>query len=274
MYPYLQIGQRAVSSYHLCLILAFTVGALLLARTPPRGFSSDKLHIQFTVIIPVFLLALFGAKILSLVLDGGDWSFSNLLPWRGGYYYHGGLIGGITGYVLYLRWTGNRVLDGLDWVSPFAALGEAIARIGCFLAGCCYGKVTYAITAVVYPAHSLVWNKHATSGLIDDSALVSLPVHPAPVYTSFSMIVLFLLLRMLQQHRHFAGEISLHYLTWHSFCRVVIEYFRDDMPQLSTGWTYTQTGAAAIFVISFSLLAWQYARPVKCAALQLTEEKL
>ena len=274
MCSYLQIGQREVSSYQVCLILAFVVGALLLVRTPPLGFSSDKLRIQFTVIIPVFLLALFGAKLFSLVLDDGDWSFSNLLLWRGGYYYHGGLIGGIIGYILYLRWTGNRVLDGLDWISPFAALGEAVARIGCFLAGCCYGKTTYAIAAVVYPAHSLVWSKQVASGLIEHSAPLSLPVHPAPVYTSFAMIVLFMLLRILQKHRLFAGEISLLYLTWHSFCRVVIEYFRDDMPRLSTGWTVTQTGAAGMFVVSLSLLIWHYKRHGKSATLQLKEEQL
>ncbi|MCK5862572.1 MAG: prolipoprotein diacylglyceryl transferase [Candidatus Hydrogenedentes bacterium] len=198
MYSYLQIGQRAVSSYHACLILAFVVGALLLARTPPEGFSSDKLHIQFSVIIPVFLLALFGAKFFSLVLDEGSWSFRNFLLWRGGYYYHGGLVGGVLGYVLYLRWTGSRIFDGLDWMSPFAALGEAIARVGCFLAGCCYGKTSGVLTAVVYPAHSPVWSKQVTSGLLDHSASASLPVHPAPLYTSFAMIALFLFLRILQ----------------------------------------------------------------------------
>ncbi|MCK5862573.1 MAG: hypothetical protein KAH38_08815 [Candidatus Hydrogenedentes bacterium] len=66
----------------------------------------------------------------------------------------------------------------------------------------------------------------------------------------------------------------MHYLIWHSLCRVVIEYFRDDMPRLSTGWTVTQTGAAGMFVIFLLLLLWQYARRGKFAALQFKEKQL
>lgn len=194
-----------------------------------------------------------------VLIDGGSVG-QVFRVWRGGYYYHGGLVGGIAGYIGYLWLTGNRIRDGLDWVAPFAALGEAVARIGCLLAGCCFGSVTQFTVAVVYPPQSHAWWRHVVTGGITKTSLWSMPVHPAPIYTVYVMLVLYVYLRWLQQRRRFPGQIALHYLTWHSISRIALEYFRDDMPQRTDGWTTTQTTAAGIAVAAAGILLWQYVK--------------
>ena len=268
MYPYLQIGQRAVSSYQACLMLAFAVCAYLLFHAPLPA-RQRPLRINVTVLIPVLLCSLTGAKFLSVAVEGGRIGEAFLF-WRGGYYHHGGLLGGIAGYAVYLWAKGNGIRDGLDWVAPFAPLGESIARIGCFLGGCCWGAESQALTAVVYPAQSHAWTHHVITGRLHPSATHSLPVHPAPLYAALVMLSLFIGLRLLQQRAGFSGEVSLHYLLWHSLARIGLEHFRDDMTRLATGYTLTQTLAAAIAVAAAAVLLRQYARNATYSPLRPT----
>jgi len=65
-----------------------------------------------------------------------------------------------------------------------APLGIALmlARIGCFLAGCDYGKVSALPWAVRFPAHSPAWQDHLAAGLVPAGRAESLPVHPTELY--------------------------------------------------------------------------------------------
>lgn len=253
MFPYIHIGTFTVSTYQLCLMLAFSVGvALLVNLTPPISVR----NLTCLVMIPILVLSLVGAKVVSFILEGGK-PYEVFLLWQGGYYFHGGLIGGIVGYAFYLRATGNSIRDGLDWAAPFAALGEAIARLGCFLSGCCWGSVTQSLIAVVYPIQSHAGQYHIHEGLLDPVSSHALPVHPAPLYTAFLMLALYVGLRLVQARSLYPGYVTLHYLTWHCIFRVALEFFRDDMPRYSWGWTATQTTAAVIFLAAASMLALQ-----------------
>ncbi len=255
MHPYIDIGNLSISSYQASLLLAFALGVCL---TVQRPISPDlNFPIGILVLIPALLGALVGAKLIYAVIEGGN-PYHIFWVWRGGYYYHGGLMGGITGYLLYLWFTGNSLRDGLDRAAPFAALGEAIARIGCYMAGCCYGAVTHGLTAVVYPPQSQAWRHHMEEGLLSATAPYSMPVHPAPLYTALVMLALYVVLRNLQQHRSFPGAVALYYLLWHGVARVALEYFRDDMPRHANGWTTTQLIASAIAVTAAVLIIQQY----------------
>jgi len=240
-------------------MLAFITGTCLMLHLLPDNRKHYNLRLTSIVLIPVLLFSLIGAKMMFALLDGGD-LWKAIFFWQAGYYHHGGLIGGILGYVLYLRFTGNNILDGLDWIAPFGALGESITRIGCFLGGCCWGKESQTLLAVVYPAESHAWVHHIITGRLFPSASCSLPVHPVPLYTSVVMLFLYVFLRRLQQRRKFPGDVALHYLFWHSLWRIILECFRDDIPRLENGWTSTQMLAASIVMISAVFLCFQYTK--------------
>lgn len=255
MYPYIQAYLGIISSYQISLVCAFSLGVCLaVTLSPPLSFS---LNITAIMLLPIFFTALLGAKLIFVLLESGDIRDITKI-WRGGYYYHGGLVGGITGYTGYLWITGNPVKDGLDWVAPFAALGEAVGRCGCFLAGCCYGTVTHGFTAVLYPANSPAWRHHINMGYLRESSLSSLPVHPTPLYAVLAMLILYVFLRRLQIKRRFPGIVALHFLFWQSLARIGVEYFRDDMSRHACGWTTTQITAAIITIAVAAVMINKY----------------
>lgn len=113
-------------------------------------------------------------------------------------------------------------------MTPFIALGYAITRIGCFLNGCCYGKVTSLPWGLVYPA-------------IDN-----LPRHPTQLYASAAALFIFLLLRYLRKHKTFHGFIFAYFLIQYGIYRFVVEFFRVSLP---TVWIFTPAQVMALFFI-------------------------
>lgn len=89
MHPYTEIGNLSISSYQASLLLAFALGVCLMVQHP----TSPDLNfpIGILVLIPALLGALVGAKLIYAVIEGGN-PYHIFWVWRGGYYYHGGLM--------------------------------------------------------------------------------------------------------------------------------------------------------------------------------------
>jgi phosphatidylglycerol:prolipoprotein diacylglycerol transferase len=106
-----------------------------------------------------------------------------------------------------------------DLSAPGIALGQAIGRLGCLSAGCCYGS----------PSH-LPWAVTFTDRYAYDNVGVPLntPLHPTQLYESIATFVLFIYLMWRLSRKHFTGQIILEYLILYASLRFVIEFFRDD----------------------------------------------
>jgi len=132
---------------------------------------------------------------------------------QGGLVWYGGLIGVILAILLYTRLRKMPILHFMDVLSPAAALGLGIGRIGCFLAGCCYGSVTRLPWAVHFPL------SHETHGL---------PVHPVQLYETVLMGLTCLVLLKLGEKPRPAGFIAFLFLMSTSLVRFLLEYLRGD----------------------------------------------
>lgn len=93
-----------------------------------------------------------------------------------------GIAGGVVAMVIVVRRDGVRVAAFLDCVALPAGVTLAVARVGCFLAGCDYGTVSSAPWAMRFPAGSPAWAAHVDAGLVPASRAASLPVHPTQLY--------------------------------------------------------------------------------------------
>lgn len=107
------------------------------------------------------------------------------------------------------------VLPVLDIFSIYGSLFQAIARLGCLFAGCCYGAPT-----------DLPWAIRYTNP--DTLAPLYCWLHPAQLYSSLSFLCLFALLLLLRPHIKTAGVISCIYLFLSSLSRLSIDFLRDD----------------------------------------------
>lgn len=266
MYPtLLEIGPLEFHAYTVGLALAFLVGVLGAVR---ENYKLDKPYpVTPAGGVWIFFGALLGAKIYWYLQYGLTWTDNEGNPylwyrvffiWEGGMVYYGGLIGGVIGALAYFKYVGASVLGMGDVGMPFLPLGHSIARLGCFLNGCCWGYHTDGPTGVVFPRYSLAWKRQVEEGLITRSAEHPLPVHPTQLYESLGLFGIFLVMRFAYKHKKFDGSIIFLYPLLYGILRFTTEAFRGDSVRSIMGMTVSQTiglglfmGAALFYLIMY-----------------------
>jgi prolipoprotein diacylglyceryltransferase len=151
-----------------------------------------------------------------------------------------------------------------------APLGIALllARIGCFLAGCDYGKVSALPWAVRFPAHSPAWQDHVTAGLVPAERAESLPVHPTELYeAALGLAIAVLALGLARRRVRGDGRVFVIAAAAYAIGRIAIEELRGDAGRgiylgLSSGQIFSLLVLAAIA----AGLALRRIRPVAAAA--------
>jgi len=145
-----------------------------------------------------------------------------------GQFAHTAFVGIAIAAFVGTRLTGLSLWKLLDLAAPSVALGFAIARIGCFMSGCCYGRPTDLPWGVTFPPFSPPW-----------MAFGETPVHPTQLYASLGNLMLFVALLVLRRRERFDGFLFLSFIPMYVVLRFVLEVFRAD-PELALGLTAGQ----------------------------------
>ena len=242
MFPELfRIGNFPINTYGVLLALAFLTALLVAARLGARdGLPRERIY---DLGLWMLLAALVGSKVLMLWTEPSyreDPSHLLSLDFlRSGGVFYGGLIGAVlTGYFLvrYYRLPWWKTADAF---APGIALGQAIGRLGCFAAGCCWGKPT-----------SLPWGVRFTPlGHEITGVPIDVDLHPTQLYESAATLVIFLFLLWLTGRKRFSGQIILFYAVLYSIARFLIEFLRDD-PRGDIAGLTTLTGLSTSQLIS------------------------
>lgn len=135
--------------------------------------------------------------------------------WEGGLVFYGGLLLAIGVSLWYMRWHRLPIWKVADLISPLIALGLFFGRIGCFSAGCCYGKETSLPWGVVF--------KHP-----DSLAPLNIPLHPAQLYDAANGLAIFFFLNWMEKRKTFDGQIFWLFLFLYAITRFFIETLRGD----------------------------------------------
>jgi phosphatidylglycerol:prolipoprotein diacylglycerol transferase len=136
--------------------------------------------------------------------------------------FYGGFIGALLAIGLYfLKRHKLSFWPVADLCGPAIALGQAIGRIGCFMAGDDYGK------AATHLAWAVTFTDPDAAGI--GGAPVGMPLHPVQLYESGACFLIFLFLVWLSRKRKFTGEIILSYALLYAAARFGLEYFRGDV---------------------------------------------
>lgn len=149
--------------------------------------------------------------------------------WKGGFASYGGFIGGVLAAMVYLKKVKIPVWKFADCCAPSIALGVFLTRIGCFMNGCCFGKVSDFPWAARFPHGSGPYIQQLMNGQISGTENLSLPIHPTQIYHSIAGFVLFLLLTYLQKHKRVDGQLFLIFAVLYSLSRFSIEFYRGDL---------------------------------------------
>ena len=217
MYPVLfRIGPFTLHTYGVFVAIAFLSAiALALREARKQGEDANKiLDLSFYMLVA----AIVGSRILYVLVN---WSAFRHDPleivriWRGGLVFYGGFIGALLTALWYIRRKGLPLLKTADIVAPSIAFGQSVGRIGCFFAGCCYGK-----------ACDLPWGVTFTHP--ESLAPKGVPLHPTQLYSSLNSLFIFLLLAGLGRIKSFDGQIFWAYVLLYGVTRSILEHFRGD----------------------------------------------
>jgi len=217
-----------VYSYGLFLAIGYTIATLWIIREAVHnGMPGETI---FDMLLMQLVVGVFGARLLYVSEYGigtgpgaGFFAFE-----RGGLTFYGAVISSFAFDILYLKWLRLpfwRVMDAVGFGLP---LGIAIARIGCFLNGCCHGVECSQPWGVIFPRVGYT------------------PVHPTQIYESIACLGLFIALQVLRRHRRAYGEVILATLGGYGVLRFCIEFWRGDNPIFAFHMTLSQVIGIAL----------------------------
>lgn len=175
--------------------------------------------------------------------------FAVLEVWRGGLAYYGGFLfaAAFTFYFAHKHRMG--VWKVADLCAPWVAFGLALTRVGCYLNGCCFGKVSQVPWAVRFPIGSPSWEAQRDAHLIAGNA-TAYPVHPTQIYLALANLLAFLVLYLVVRRRkRVDGQVLAWLLILKGVFRSFVEIWRDDERGVLFGWLSTSQ------IISLPLVA-------------------
>lgn len=147
-------GQE-ITFYGFLIALGMALGIFVACKNAKlRGLTADDFILAACYVLP---LAIIGARLYYVIFSGQSYSFVEVLRiWDGGMAILGGVIGGAIGVALFCLIHKKNFMDVADVVAPSLILGQAIGRIGCYFAGCCYGIVVTDENLMWFPLSTLI----------------------------------------------------------------------------------------------------------------------
>jgi phosphatidylglycerol:prolipoprotein diacylglycerol transferase len=199
------------------------------------------------------LAGVVGAKLLLVI---NDWSYyrSNLKAilspntLQAGGVWYGGFIAAVGVGLLYVALNKKPLLTTLDAFVPGIAFGHAVGRLGCFAAGCCYGKPTDMPWGIVFTnplAYSLVGTP------------LNKRLHPTQLYEFLAEMAIFAVVMWAWKHKQFAGQVFGTYAFLYGIARFFLEFYRDDPERGSVfGGVMSTTQLISIVLVIIGGVMW------------------
>lgn len=209
----LSIGPVTLHGYGLMIGIGVAV-ALFVGdyRAKKRGLNGDLIY---GLTVTTVVLGFIAARILFILTE---WQNFIKDPMRfitgSGFVVFGGIIGGVLTIYGYCKWKKMDFLAYLDLMIPSVALAQGFGRVGCFLAGCCYGKETDSPLGVVFT------NSHFAPN--------NVKVLPSQLFMAAGDFILAAILLWYARKDRTKGRTSMLYLMLYSVGRFVVEFTRND----------------------------------------------
>ena len=248
------IGSFPIYSYGAMLAIAFIVGIFLAMKEAKKSGEDPERILDLSLY--VVLGAILGGR-LGYIIFYLDYYLKDpikILNFRqGGLSFLGGFSIAFFLCWLYIKRTKISFWKYADISSPSIAMGIGIARIGCFLNGCCFGRVSENY-GIKFPSLHMppVYLQQLKDGLIASGSSCTLPVIPTQLYSSLYAFLIFFILLWMKKYKKYDGYLFLNFLVLYSMSRFTIEFFRfyGDNYKIFNYFTVTQTILLGVVLIS------------------------
>ncbi|WP_238918103.1 prolipoprotein diacylglyceryl transferase [Clostridium sp. YIM B02555] len=245
-----------IKSYGLMIAIGIIVAAaLFINKGKKKGFNEDHL---LNLIIFAVIGGIIGGKGLFIITEIADIIKDPkvLLDFGYGFVIYGAIGGGALAIYLYCRKKSWDIIEMLDMTVPGLAIAQGFGRIGCFLAGCCYGAKTTLPIGVEFPEGSL--------------APAGVHLHPTQIYSSIFDFAMGLFLLYYSKKTKQRGKTMGMYLIIYSIGRFIVEFLRND-PRGNVGILSTSQ-FIAIFTLVFGIIVFYNSRIFKGAKKSIEEK--
>lgn len=252
----LKFGNFVLPTYGVMAAMGLIVGLTIIVHLCKRdGLDEERC---WNIGVMAILGGVFGAKLLLVINEFTFYRahpadiFSVAMLQAGGVFY-GGLIGAFVAPGIYIWRHRMPFIRLLDHFAVGTSIGHAIGRLGCFAAGCCYGKPTEVPWSVVFT--DPLANKIAGTPL-------NVNLHPTQLYEFAAEMVIFPLLLWMWKRRSFEGQVMGAYMFLYGVARFFFEYFRGDPERGSVfGGMMTGTQLIAVGMVVVGGILWMWRKP-------------
>lgn len=219
MHPILfRFGPLTIHTYGFLIAVGFLLGLVLAIRQAQKeGIPSNKIiDLGFYIL----LAAIIGSRLVFILINLSHYMKNPIdifKIWEGGLVFYGGVLLAVPTAIWYVKKNSLGIWSTADIFAPSIAIGHAFGRLGCFAAGCCYGKT----------AESLPWGVIFTDP--ECLAPTNVLLHPTQLYESAGEFINFLLLVAIRKNKAFNGQLFMTYFLLYSVLRFIVEFFRGDV---------------------------------------------
>lgn len=258
MLPYVEIFGKVIPTYGICMALGIiTTSVCGCIQAHKKKLSVEDLLI---LVASAVMGVLIGAKILYNNLTYGIvGSMKMLVAGRiielvsnVGFVFYGGMIGGLIGTYIAYRLTGISPRKYYTSLVPFLPIGHAIGRVGCFLAGCCYGKPSSLPIAVHF--------NNALSGISPEIAVIPIQL----IEAAGNVVIAGYLMAKYSDQKEGDDAIT-EYIILYAFLRFLVEFWRGDIVRGSYGFLSTSQWISMALIIVASAIKIKVKNMRNCA---------
>lgn len=207
------LGPITVHGYGFMIALGVFACILLgMYRAKQTGLKEEAV---LDIAIYGLLAGFLGAKVLYVIVELETF-LKNPMSVLGseGFVVYGGIISGVFAAIVYCKVKGLSFLECFDLLSPSISLAQGFGRIGCFLAGCCYGRETSSFLGVVFPEGCM--------------APAGVKLLPTQLFSSVGDFLITAVLLLVYKKRKHTGDVGALYMLLYGVGRFGIELLRSD----------------------------------------------
>jgi phosphatidylglycerol:prolipoprotein diacylglycerol transferase len=244
------IGSFTIYSYGFFILLGVIVAYIFFWKNSRKyGLSSDKVSEMFLwCVVGVFgggKLFFFFEDPVHYWSDPGDF-FDNF---GSGFVFYGSFIATVPILIWWFKKNKLPVWEMFDLIGIGGAFVHAFGKIGCFMAGCCHGKVCPKGSGVVF-------NNPKTS-----AEPIGVELYPVQLWDAGIIFLAIVCMLWLKKRKQFAGQLFLVYGLWYAVGRYITEYYRGDVERgflFNGALSHSQFLAIIVFLVCLVVYIWRY----------------
>ncbi len=241
-----------IKSFGLMLAISFGLGMSLTVRRGRRY--NIKPEDLLDIIFGILISSIIGVRLAYVLTHLGSFHpwYRAFFIWDGGLTLYGGILSAFVAIYFMSRRRGIPFLVSTDILAPSVLLGLGITRIGCFMAGCCFGKPTNCSCAISFPLDAPATRLFGPVG-----------VHPSQLYSSAGGFLMFGILLLAERYSFIRGATFARFILMYGLARFAVDFSRYYEPEqlMALGWSNNQWISIGMMIVGIILCVAVHRNP-------------